>query len=217
MGIFSRLTDIVNSNIVHMLDKAEHPEKMVRLMIQEMEDTLVEVKSQTAKVIADKKFLERKQSNLKEEEQNWQSKAELAVTKGRDDLAKLALEERASKAELCVGLESELQNIDDVLAKYREDIKQLELKLGEARKKQKNIIMRAQSANSQINVKQKLQRADSNNAILKFEAMERRVDQLEGEVEAFEMGNNLDDEFKRLENENKIADELKALKEKLNK
>jgi phage shock protein A len=219
MGIFSRLTDIVNSNIVHMLDRAENPDKMIRLMIQEMEDTLVEVKSQTAKIIADKKFLGRRLDDLRADEQEWHDKAVLAVSKERDDLAKLALEEKSRKVALIAQINEELVGVDGLLAKYRDDIVQLESKLTEAKKKQKNLVMRSQTSSSQLNVREKLKRADSTKATLKFEAMERRVDLMEGKVEAhdFGRGESLDDQFKSLESESQVADELQALKAQLNK
>ncbi len=218
MGIFSRLTDIVNSNIVHMLDKAENPEKMVRLMIQEMEDTLVEVKSQTAKIIADKKYLEREVSKVDHDIAKWQEKAELAVSKDRDDLAKLALEEKAKKISLKTELDQEFKSIEISLTKYREDIESLENKLLDAKKRQKNIILRNQTAKSQMSVRQKLKKVDSHKAANKFDALERRIDLLEGEVEAHDIkATSLDDEFKKLESESDIENELDQLKRKLSK
>ena len=219
MGIFSRMTDIVNSNIVNMLDKAENPDKMVRLMIQEMEDTLVEVKSQAARIIADKKTIERQISFLRKEEAGWAAKAELAISKERDDLARAALEEKSKKTDTAMVMENDLIQMDDSLEKYREDIAVLDGKLQEAKKRQKQIILRKQTATSRLHVRNKIKRADSNKAMNKFEQFERRIDHLEGEVEAFDIGreSNLDDEFKKLENESKIEEELKALKDKMNK
>lgn len=218
MSIFSRLSDIINSNINHMLDKAENPEKMVKLMIQEMEDTLVEVKSQTAKVIADKKITQRRIDILAQDEDLWLQKAELAVSKNRDDLAKAALEEKNKKVELRTVLESDLHEINLTLDKYKEDIKTLENKLTDAKQRQKTIIMRRQAANSQLRVRQQLRNIETNGAYKKFEEFERKIDNLESEVEAMGIkGNksNLEDEFSKLENESKLDDELAKLKEKL--
>ena len=218
MGIFSRVTDIVNSNIVHMLDKAENPEKMIRLMIQEMEDTLVEIKSQTAKIIADKKYLQRQINTLSEDSEKWQQKAELAVAKNRDDLARLALEEKSKKNSLKEDLIRELTGVEQSLGKYREDIQTLEEKLNDAKKRQKSIILRNQTAKSQLNVRQKLKRMDSHKAFNKFEALERRIDLMEGAVEAHDIkAANLDDQFAQLENESQINQELEELKKKINK
>lgn len=216
MGIFTRLSDIINSNIVHMLDKAENPEKMVRLMIQEMEDTLVEVKSQAARIIADKKTIERKIQSLVEDEEKWQEKAELAVTKNRDDLATAALEEKAKKSKSKALLINDLEEVESSLEKYKEDILSLEHKLQDAKNRQKSILMRKQTATSQLNVRKQLNRADSHKSFYKFEQFEKRIDHLEGNVEAQDIKNKtLEDEFEKLENESKIEEELKQLKEKM--
>ncbi len=217
MGVFSRLTDIVNSNIVHMLDKAEDPEKMVRLMIQEMEDTLVEVKSQTARVIADKKTLQRELNLLRDDENKWQQKAELAVSKERDDLALSALEEKNHKSDAIKICNQNLSVVETSLEKYREDIKVLDDKLIDARNRKKAIILRKQTATSQINVRNKINRANSDKALHKFDQYERKIDELEGEVEAFSTNreNDLEEEFNKLEQESKLDKELQKLKDKL--
>lgn len=217
MGIFSRITDIINSNIVHMLDKAENPEKMIRLMIQEMEDTLVEVKSSAAKFIADKKTIQRQIKLLNEDQENWQKKAELAISKNRDDLAAAALEEKSKKSETIKTLQEDLVTIDSSLEKFRDDIGRLEEKLADAKKRQKSILTRKQTATTQLQVRKHLHRANTSASINKFEQFEKNLERLEGEVEAFNMGGKkpLDEEFDKLERENSIEKELDELKKKL--
>ncbi|MFH1728229.1 MAG: phage shock protein PspA [Pseudomonadota bacterium] len=220
MGIFSRLTDIINSNIIHMLDKAEDPEKMVRLMIQEMEDTLVEVKSQAAKYIADKKTIERNIELLKENQNMWQSKAELAVEKGRDDLAKAAIEEKAKKQRIENDYNIEFNNLNEILDHFKKDIKQLEDKLSEAKTKQKTIIARKQSAASRLEMNRQIHKSETSKALNKFDKFERDIDRMEGEIEAMKIKGgkkSLEDEFEKLEHENEIETELQKLKEKLGK
>jgi len=133
MGIFSRLADIVNSNINAILDRAEDPEKLIWLIIQEMEDTLVEVRSSAVRTIAEKKEVERRLATLEREHEEWQRRAELAVTKGREDLAKGALLAKARVAEASAALHHQHQQIEDALAKQNEDIGKLQAKLADAR------------------------------------------------------------------------------------
>ncbi len=142
MGIFSRFTDIINSNINSLLDKAEDPAKMVRLIIQEMEDTLVEVRSSSAKTLADKKELTRQVTRFENEAQQWQEKAELALSKDRDDLARAALMEKKKSTENSQSLVQELVHVEEHIAKLQDEISQLQDKLADAKTRQKAIIMR---------------------------------------------------------------------------
>lgn len=219
MGIFSRLSDIVSSNIVHMLDKAEDPEKMVRLMIQEMEETLVEVKSSAAKLIADQKLLERRAEVLARDEQNWQAKAEIAVRKERDDLARAALAEKSKIAEARERNALELQHSQEQLAKLKEDIQNLTNKLNDARQKQKMIILRKQTAEQQFRVQSTVSRATSYKAFEKFEQYEAQIDRLEGELESQRIyqskEQSIAEQIKQLEQDDKIESELEAIKLKL--
>ena len=217
MSIFSRLADIINSNLSAILDRAEDPEKMIRLMIQEMEDTLVEARTVAARVIADKKEGHRRLSRLAEAQSEWQRKAELALSKGRDDLAKGALIEKARMAETAQVLEEELQLLDDALAKQEEDITKLEAKLREAKAKQKTIVTRHESASSRLKVRQQLHERRMDDAFVRFEQMERRLDNIEGEVESYDLGRGrtLAEEIADLESEQAVERELEELKSRL--
>ena len=216
MGIFSRFTDIVNSNINALLDKAEDPEKMVRLIIQEMEDTLVEVRSASAKTIASKKEVAHQIAKYQSEVNDWQAKAELALSKDRDDLAKAALQEKQKASEAATALEAELQLIEDELAKLQTETGQLQEKLADAKSRQKTIIMRQKTVSSRLQVKKRLDSSAVDDAMGRFEQFERKIDDLESQVEAYDIGKKtLQDEFADLENDNKIEDELEALKAKM--
>jgi phage shock protein A len=217
MSIFSRLADIINSNINSILDRAEDPEKMIRLMIQEMEDTLVEARTVAARVIADKKEAARRIGRLAEAQAEWQRKAELALTKGRDDLAKGALLEKAKLAETARVVEEELQLLDEALGKQEEDIAKLESKLREAKAKQKTVVTRQESATSRLKVRQQVHERRMEDAFSRFSQMERRVDTLEGEVESFDLGRGktLADEISDLEAEQAVDRELAELKSQM--
>ena len=216
MGIFSRFTDIVNSNINAILDKAEDPEKIVRLMIQEMEETLVEVRSAAARAIADKKEITRKLSALEREANDWQSKAELAVDKGRDDLAKAALAEKARVEASIRSLEVEQKTIAEGLEKLNEDIGRLEEKLADAKARRNAIVARHQTAAKRLEVRKRLHDYRIDDAFARFEQFERRMEGFEAQVEAYDLGGKKDlkKEFSELEAEEKIESELKRLKAK---
>jgi phage shock protein A len=217
MGIFSRFTDIVNSNINAILDKAEDPEKLVRLMIQEMEDTLVEVRTAAARSIADKKHLNRRLDELEREESDWHAKAELAITKGRDDLAKAALAEKARATEAVAALKGQYEHIDAGLAKLNDDITRLEEKLADAKTRQKALIMRHQTASSRLNVRKQIHESKIDDALVRFEQFERKMEGMEGRVEAYDLGSakTLRREFEDLESEESIEKELARLKKKV--
>ncbi|MFQ6371503.1 phage shock protein PspA [Shewanella sp. YIC-542] len=218
MGIFTRFADIINSNISALLDKAEDPEKMVRLIIQEMEDTLVEVRSTSAKVLAEKKELQRRIAKMQAQVRDWQDKAELALTKEREDLAKAALIEKQKVAATVESLAHELEVVEEHIARLKEEVAQLQEKLADAKARQKTIIIRKQSASSRLEVKKQLDSSKIDNAMLKFEQYERRIEGLEAEVEAYELGgkkNSLDEEFAALKADDEVSEELAALKAKI--
>ena len=214
MGIFTRFSDIVNSNINAILDKAEDPEKIVRLMIQEMEDTLVEVRSAAARSIADKKDLNRKIEALDRETSDWDDKAELAMRKGREDLAKAALVEKSRAASAVEVLKEDYGAVDEGLAKLNEDIARLESKLDDAKTRQKALLARHKTASSRLAARKKIHDYKIDDAMVRFEAYTRRIDDVEGRVESYDLGlpKDLDHEFASLEAEESVNKELDALK-----
>jgi phage shock protein A len=217
MGIFSRLSDIVNSNVHTMLDKAEDPEKMVRLIIQEMEDTLVEVRSTAVRTLARKKEIQRHMAMLREESADWQRKAELAVSKDREDLARAALAARSRAEDRIQDLEKELAHIEQELGKLDEDTGKLKAKLADAKTRQKSIIMRQASAASRLKVQQHVNDQRMQDAMLKFEHYEGRIDTLEAQVESYDVGSvkTLQQQFEELEAGDRVEAELEALRAKV--
>ncbi len=216
MGIFSRFTDIINSNINNLLDKAEDPAKMVRLIIQEMEDTLVEVRSSSAKTLADKKELARQVSRLEQDAEQWQAKAELALSKDREDLARAALMEKKKSSESAQALLDELTYTDEHLSKLQGEISQLQDKLSDAKVRQKAIVIREKSASSRLKVKENIHSTRVNDALSRFDHYERKVDDIEAEIESYDLGSkSLADEIADLESDEKVDDELAQLKAKM--
>ncbi|MGB5332828.1 MAG: phage shock protein PspA [Woeseiaceae bacterium] len=217
MGIFTRFSDIVNSNINAILDKAEDPEKIVRLMIQEMEDTLVEVRSAAARSIADKKDLNRKIENLDRERSDWDDRAELAMRKGREDLAEAALVEKSRASSAVDVLKEDYFAVEEGLAKLNEDIARLESKLEDAKTRQKSLLARHKTASSRLAARKKIHDYKIDDAMVRFEAYTRRIDDVEGRVEAYDLGlpKDLNHEFAGLEAEELVKEELNALKERV--
>lgn len=216
MGIFSRFTDIVNSNINSILDKAEDPEKMVRLIIQEMEDTLVEVRSASAKTIASKKEISSQINKVQNESGDWKAKAELAISKDREDLARAALQEKKKCDEHAKALSSELNGVDEQITKLQSEVGQLQDKLADAKTRQKAIILRQKTVSSRLEVKKTLDSGKVDAAMGRFEQYERKIDDLESQVDAYDLGKKtLADEFAELETDDEIDDELAALKKNM--
>ena len=216
MSIFSRLSDIINSNLTAILDKAEDPEKMVRLIIQEMEETLVEVRTTSARAIADRKELLRRQEWLRREAGEWERRAEVALRKEREDLARAALVERARIAEEVEALDDEITTLDESIGRLSEDIGKLQAKLKDARARQKSLVVRTTTAQSQIGVRRRLTSASIDDAMSRFEQYERRIDDLEGQVESYDVGHrSLVDEIAELEAGDQVDAELSALKARL--
>jgi len=217
MGIFSRLTDIINSNLNSILDRAEDPEKLIRLVIQEMEDTLVEVRSSTVRTIAERKEIERKLSQLGREMDEWQRKAELALSRDRDDLAKGALVAKSKIAEQIDALQHQLTHIEEALHKSSEDIGRLQEKLTDAKKREKAIVLRHKSAASRLKVNTQIHDERINDAFARFEQVERNLDELEGRAESMDIGRKktLAEEFSDFEASTKVEQELADLKARL--
>ena len=217
MGIFTRFSDIVNSNINAILDKAEDPEKIVRLMIQEMEDTLVEVRSAAARSIADKKDLNRKLTALEREQNEWDGKAELALRKGREDLAKAALVEKSRATSAAEIIKADYVAVDEGLGKLNEDISRLEAKLQDAKARQKSLLARHKTANSRLAARKKIHDYKIDDAMVRFEQYTRRIDDVEGRIEAYDLGlpKDLNHEFAGLEAEDVVAKDLDELKKRV--
>ncbi len=215
MGIFTRFRDIVSSNINAMLDKAEDPEKLIRLMIQEMEDTLVEIRASCADAMATKKKVQRTREEAIERAKSWERRAQLAVDKGREDLAREALLEKRSYTERADTLERELSQCDDLIGQYQADIVQLEDKLGAAREKQRILVQRHAHAQNKKRAEMDIRRVETSDAILRFEHFENRIERMEAEADLVNYGRkpSLQDEIAALEGDEELEKELKKLKE----
>ncbi|MEK9927228.1 MAG: phage shock protein PspA [Halieaceae bacterium] len=215
MGIFSRMSDIINSNINALLDSAEDPEKMIRLIIQEMEDTLVEVRSSSARVLADRKTAERKRGQIALEAAGWEEKAKLAISKGREDLARAALQEKRIIEQELESVGAELTATDDHIDQLNEEISQLQQKLSDAKAKQKALLMRSKTVESRMAVKRQVNRSELDQAFNKFDKFERRMDNLEGELEAMDLGREggLAAEIEALQGDEWLSGELDRLRE----
>jgi len=216
MGIFSRTRDIIAANVTDLLDKAEDPAKMIRMIILEMEETLVEVRASAARSIADQKEMRRQIAKLESVQAGWVEKAELALSKGREDLAKAALTEKQKAADLAEQLGEEIAVLDESLKASEADIAKLQAKLREARARQNSIVARMESANNRARMREMYAGAKVEDAFSRFEMLERRVDWAEGRAEAAGMGatKSLEEEIAELRSSEKVEAELAALKAK---
>ena len=219
MGIFTRFRDIISSNINAMLDRAEDPEKLIKLMIHEMEDTLVEIKAACAGAMASSKKVQRQLQNIENRVSYWEEKAELAVTKGRDDLAREALVEKRRYTGRTEGLENELADHNMLIDKYQDDIRQLEEKLKSARDKQRMLVQRHIHASRKRKAQEEIRRVDSTEAMMKFDELQNRIEHMEAEADLVNYGkkSSLEDEIDRLTVDDEIEKELQALKKPADK
>ena len=219
MGIFSRTRDIIAANFTDLLDKAEDPAKMIRMIILEMEETLVEVRASAARTIADQKEMRRQIARLDKLQESWTEKAELALSKGREDLAKAALVEKQKAGEMAGSLKSEIDALDDALRASEADIAKLQGKLREARTRQNAIQSRLESAQNRVKMREMYAGTKVDEAFSRFDVLERRADQAEGRADSLALGappKSLEDEIAELRNAEKIDSELEALKAKMN-
>lgn len=220
MGIFSRTRDIIAANVTDLLDKAEDPAKMIRMIILEMEETLVEVRASAARTIADQKEMRRHISRLEKLQESWTEKAELALSKDREDLAKAALVEKQKAADMCDQLGQEIAVLDEALQASEGDIQKLQTKLREARVRQNSLVTRLESANNRTKVREMYNGSKMQDAFSRFDVMERRVDLAEGRADAAGMGEaapTLEEEIAALRSSDKVDAELDALKKRLAK
>ena len=213
MGIFTRFRDIISSNINAMLDKAEDPEKLIKLMIREIEDTLVELKASCAGVMAGRKKVQRQLDEANIRAQNWDDRARLAVDKSRDDLARDALKEKRRFNSMIGALEQERSELDDIVAQYQADIRQLEDKLIKAREKQRVLVQRHIHARRKRRAQEEIRRTDNFETVSKFEELEGRIERMEAEADLvnLHMHPSLEEEFIDLADDD-IENELAALK-----
>jgi phage shock protein A len=214
MGIFTRVRDIISSNINAMLDKAEDPEKLVKMMIREMEDTLIEIKANCASGMATKKKIKREIETVLDLAKSWDGKAQLAIDKGREDLAREALLEKRRHVERAEALEEELEQAKNLVTQCQSDIMQLEDKLGSAREKQRVLVQRHTNANTKKKAQQQIRRYDTSDALERFDNFQQRIDRMEADAELVNYGRKatLADEFKALETDTELEKELAALK-----
>ena len=219
MSVFSRFTDIINANINSLLEKAEDPEKIIRLMIQEMEDTLVEIRSAAAKCIADRKEQRRYAEFLEREQEGWAKRAELAVRQNREDLARAALAEKQALADEAEQIAHETKMLEEQLDKFNSDISQLQGKLTDAKTRQRSIVIRHKTATSQLAARKHIHDDSIDEMLFRFENAERRIDDVEAQGEALNIGRrtSLADEIAGLEDDDRVEDELAALKARVNK
>ncbi len=217
MGIFTRFRDIVTSNINAMLDKAEDPEKLIKLMIQEMEDTLVEIKASCAGAMAGRKKVVRALDDASLRVSDWSAKAKLAVSKGREDLAREALMERRRYTEEIEHMENECQQFADIVDQYQEDIRQLEEKLATARQKHNVLVQRHRKAQQKKRTHSQIRYSESNDTVIRFEHFENRIERMEADADLVNFARKpvLDDEFAKLVGDEEIESELSALKNEL--
>ena len=213
MGLFSRLGDIINSNLNAMLDGAENPEKIARLIIQEMEDTLVEVRTSAARAMADKKEMEREIVHFGTARDDWAAKAELAIDKGREDLARGALLAKQKADAEIVRRQEAMLIAEEAFHRRQEDLVKLQAKLDEAKAKHRALVMRREAAEQRIRMRSQLYDGRADEAILRYNQLERKVDEMEAYADAIRgVEPNLAQEFAELEQSDSVEKELAALK-----
>lgn len=216
MGIFTRVRDIISSNLNAMLDKAEDPEKLVKMIIREMEDTLVEVKASCAGAMATRKKIQRELDESQSRAEDWARKAEVAMEKDREDLAREALMEKRRYSDRFETLKQEMQHCDELVEQYKSDIVKLEEKLASAREKQRVLVQRHIRAQRRKTTEQKIRQVDTSDAMARFETYEHRIDRMDAEADLVNFGRkpSLEDEFEKLGKDEDIEKELNELRQR---
>lgn len=217
MGVFTRFKDIVNANINSILDKAEDPEKMINLMIREMEDTLVELKSSCASKMAEKAKIEREKTFFEEKVENWEKRAKLAVEKGRDNLAREALQEKQKCQGELEYLTNDWNHLDKIVDEARQEITQLEEKLEQVRLKHRQLVQRGRHAQETKKARESVKRASSHSAMERFDRMESSIERMEAEADLAGASSNIESQFEDLEKSDSVEEELEALKKSMKK
>ena len=214
MGVFTRLKDIINSNLNAMLDAAEDPDKLIRLMIQEMEDTLVEVKANCAGALAARKRAERAVATAETGTATWEERARLAIEKGREDLAREAIRERRRLEELRDAHAKEVTGCDEVVARYKEDIAAVEAKLVDARQRHRLLVQRHKHAKTHERTRGVIERVTRYDAVTKFDQLEQRIERMEAfqEIDPDLQKPSLEEAFAALKEADAIEEELARLK-----
>jgi phage shock protein A len=216
-AIFSRTRDIVAANVSDLLDRAEDPAKMIRMIILEMEETLVEVRASAARTIADQKEMRSQIERLGRLQASWTEKAELALSKDREDLARGALVERQKAADMAAEIKAEIEALEDGLRASEADIARLQSKLHEARTRQNAIRTRIETAQNRARMREMYAGSRVEDAFSRFELLERRADLVEAEGDALALAapKSLDEEISELRNAEKVEAELAAMKARL--
>lgn len=219
MGVFTRFKDIINANINSMLDKAENPEKMIRLMMQEMEDTLIDLKSSCAAKMAGKTKTLRELKEAESRVNRWHSRAELAISKKRDDLAREALIEKKKAQEALDALKEDADQFETLITECKQNIIDLEQKLQNVRQKHKILVERSLHAQEQKKAKATMSQAEGDDAFRRFSDLENRIERMEAEADmaGFQAEHSMEQEFSHLESSDEIEEELSKLKDKFAK
>lgn len=216
MSVFNRISDLISANINDLLDQAEDPAKTVRHMVREMQDTLVNLRACTTERLAQQKHLADQISRLKKDVLQWETKAELAIQKGRDDLAKAALVQKGQVEQLITHAEADQIQLGEEITHYQNEANQLEDKLRQAKLRQKSLILRGETAQSRLKVRRQLDNHANAEAFARIEAYERRLDDMEAEVEAHQLGNtDLNHEIEQIAKDSALDEELAALKARM--
>ncbi|MEA4859344.1 MAG: PspA/IM30 family protein [Sphaerochaeta sp.] len=214
MGVFSRFLDIVNANINSLLDKAEDPEKMIKLMMQEMEDTLIELKSSCAAKMASRAKTDRAYKEALNAVQRWQNRAELAISKGREDLAREALLERKTAKATLEQFEKELATYDELIKTAKGEITQIEDKLTTVKQKYQMMVERAKRAREEQAAQETLKRASEGATFNRFNDMEEKIDRMQANNDLNRRPSSLDEKFRDLEEMDDIDAEIEELRKR---